>query len=111
MELGAGRTIAIPCSELPAPRRSENIMPHLKVKVSCPIPDSFRVQQVAGMFDVPLSDHAVERFDVDIPDEREEWQIGLIVGPSGSGKSTIAHQAFGNRLYTTADWPADRAVV
>jgi GNAT superfamily N-acetyltransferase len=86
-------------------------MPHLKVKVSCEIPDSFRVQQVAGMFDVPLSERAVERFDVDVPDEREEWQIGLIVGPSGSGKSTVARQAFGGKLYTTADWPADRAVV
>ena len=50
--------------------------------------DSFRVQQVAGMFDVPLAEKATERFEVDVPGDDEEWQIGLIVGPSGSGKST-----------------------
>jgi hypothetical protein len=73
--------------------------------------DSFGVQQVAGMFDVPLADKATERFRAELPEEDEEWQIGLIVGPSGSGKSTIARQAFSADLYTGADWPADRAVV
>jgi GNAT superfamily N-acetyltransferase len=86
-------------------------MPAVKVTVSCPVHDSFRVQQVAGMFDVPLATKASEHFEADVPDEREEWQIGLIVGPSGSGKSTIARKAFGDELYTSHDWPADRAVV
>ena len=58
--------------------------------VSCPVRDSFRVQQVAGMFGLPLAERAVERFEVDVPGANENWQIGLIVGPSGSGKSTIA---------------------
>ncbi len=65
-------------------------MPCLDVVVSCPVHDSFRVQQVAGMFDVPLADKATERFAVDIPGTSEEWQVGLIVGPSGSGKSSVA---------------------
>ncbi|HEX3600705.1 MAG TPA: hypothetical protein VHU84_11220, partial [Lacipirellulaceae bacterium] len=73
--------------------------------------DSFRVQQVAGMFDVPLADKVTERFEVDVPGSDEEWQIGLIVGPSGSGKSTIAKQAFGANVYINPDWPNDRAVV
>jgi GNAT superfamily N-acetyltransferase len=86
-------------------------MPTIDVIVTCPVHDSFRVQQVAGMFDVPLAAKATERFQVDVPDANENWQIGLIVGPSGSGKSTIARRAFGDDLYTGAEWPADRAVV
>jgi hypothetical protein len=83
----------------------------LDITVTCPVYDSFRVQQVAGMFDVPLSDKATQRFQVELPEQREEWQIGLIVGPSGSGKSTVAKQAFAEQLYSTAHWPHDRAVV
>lgn len=86
-------------------------MPLVEVNVSCPVYDSFRVQQVAGMFDVPLSDQCRSHFAVDVPGVGEDWQIGLIVGPSGSGKSTIARQVFGDSLATAAAWPADRAVV
>jgi len=63
------------------------------------------------MFDVPLSEKATERFDVELPEVSEEWQIGLIVGPSGSGKSTVARRAFAAEWYGGADWPTDRAVV
>jgi GNAT superfamily N-acetyltransferase len=73
--------------------------------------DSFRVQQVAGMFDVPLLAKATERFRVELPELAEDWTIGLVVGPSGSGKSTIARRAFAEQLYTPADWPTARAVV
>jgi GNAT superfamily N-acetyltransferase len=83
----------------------------LDVTVSCPVFDSFRVQQVAGMFDVPIRQRAAERFCVEVPDLGDGWQIGLIVGPSGSGKSTIARRLFGDRLYRAGAWPADRAVV
>jgi GNAT superfamily N-acetyltransferase len=75
------------------------------------VSDSFRVQQVAGMFDVPLAAKATERFAVELPDRSEPWDVGLIVGPSGSGKSTIAAHAFADVLYRGADWPADRAVI
>jgi ATPase subunit of ABC transporter with duplicated ATPase domains len=115
-------------------------MPSVDVEVHCPVFDSFRVQQVGGMFDVPLEQRASQRFKVDVPDGllsengkgemadvggrmvdgqiqnpqsaiHNSWQIGLIVGPSGSGKSTIARAMFGNRLYRPRQWPADRAVI
>lgn len=86
-------------------------MPCLNVVVTCPVYDSFRVQQVAGMFDVPLAEKASERFEADVPGVNENWQIGLIVGPSGSGKSTIARRAFANKMYSNEEWPTDRAVV
>ena len=86
-------------------------MPSLDVVVSCPVYDSFRVQQVAGMFDVSLAEKATERFAVELPGEEEAWDVGLIVGPSGSGKSTVAAQFYGEQLYRGAEWPDDRAVI
>jgi GNAT superfamily N-acetyltransferase len=103
-------------------------MPCIEVKVDCPVFDSFRVQQVAGMFDVPISQRLSEQFRVELPDSVDlapgespdlapgespgaNWRIGLIVGPSGSGKSTIARRIFGDRLYRQQEWPRDRAVI
>ncbi len=86
-------------------------MPSLDIVVSCPVYDSFRVQQVAGMFDVSLAEKATERFAVELPGEEEAWDVGLIVGPSGSGKSTVAAQFYGEQLYRGAEWPDDRAVI
>ena len=86
-------------------------MPHFDVTVTCPVHDSFRVQQVAGMFDVPIAQRATERFAVDVPELGDDWRIGLIVGPSGSGKSTITRELFADRLYSQRPWPEDRAVV
>lgn len=89
-------------------------MPKLHLAATCPVYDSFRVQQVAGMFDVPLSARATERFCVELPHPEQfprDWQVGLIVGPSGSGKSTVAKHLFGRRLYRAGPWPDDRAVV
>lgn len=86
-------------------------MPRIDVVVSCPVFDSFRVQQVAGMFDVPLAEKLTERFSLDVPELGDAWRIGLVVGPSGSGKSTIARRLFGRELYEHKPWPDDRAVV
>lgn len=83
----------------------------VQVTVSCPVFDSFRVQQVAGMFDVPLTARAASTFSVDLAGWPRDWRIGLIVGPSGSGKTTIAREMFGPRLWSRAEWSADRAVV
>ena len=86
-------------------------MPRVDAVVECPVYDSFAVQQVAGMFDVPLAERAVERFAVDVPELGEAWQIGLIVGPSGSGKSTIAGVLFAGEVYQGCAWPDEAAVV
>lgn len=86
-------------------------MPCVEVKVECPVFDSFRVQQVAGMFDVPITERVSEQFRVELPELGGDWRIGLIVGPSGSGKSTIAREIFGDRLYRQQEWPRDRAVI
>jgi GNAT superfamily N-acetyltransferase len=43
-------------------------MPSIDVEVHCPVFDSFRVQQLGGMFDVPLAQRASQRFQVDVPE-------------------------------------------
>ncbi len=92
-------------------------MPRLDVVVSAPVTASFRVQQIAGLFDLPLSARSELRFATDLPGLDESWSIGAIVGPSGSGKSTIAREAYAagavaqGALVTGYDWPSDAAVV
>ncbi|HZZ27165.1 MAG TPA: GNAT family N-acetyltransferase [Pirellulales bacterium] len=87
----------------------------INVELECPVYDSFRVQQVAGMFDVPLAQKVREQFAVDVPalsgPEQFEWQIGVIVGPSGSGKTTLARRLFGEQFIEKIEWPANRAVI
>lgn len=67
-----------------------------------------RVMQLEGMFDLPATDASRVEWDVSLPTDEREWQIGLIVGPSGSGKSTILAEIFGGA--TTLEW-SERAVV
>ncbi|MFH1265282.1 MAG: GNAT family N-acetyltransferase [Planctomycetota bacterium] len=86
-------------------------MPQVDVTVTCPMFDSFRVQQVGGMFDVPIAERASERFRLELPELGDDWRTGLIVGPSASGKTTVAREMFGDRLYQCGAWPRDRAVV
>jgi len=86
-------------------------MPLTTIEVACPLRSSFRVQQIAGMFDVPLADKLVERFEVELPDDDEPWDIGLIVGPSGSGKSSVARSRFASAIVADRPWPRDRAVI
>lgn len=86
-------------------------MPTLDFTLECPIHDSFRVQQVAGLFDVPLAEKVREQFAVEVPELAEPWTIGLIVGPSGSGKTSLARAWLGTWLHESRSWPADQAVV
>jgi len=58
----------------------------LDIEVSCPVFNSFRVQQVAGMFDVPLAERAVQRFRVDVP----EWVLEKGLGIRDCGLDSTA---------------------
>jgi GNAT superfamily N-acetyltransferase len=69
------------------------------------------VQQVAGMFDVPLAAEQTQRFTAELPGPDEDWDIGLIVGPSGSGKSTIARRKWPDAYTVSRNWPEDQALV
>ncbi|MBW3600631.1 MAG: GNAT family N-acetyltransferase [Planctomycetes bacterium] len=86
-------------------------MPTISTTVECDVYDSFRVQQVAGMFDLPIAARAGETFTAELPGLDEDWTIGALVGPSGSGKSTLARHAYGDAVWRPGVWPEDRAVI
>ena len=87
-------------------------MPSSHVLIESPIEPSFRVEQVRGMFDVPEQSSIRHEWDVDIPIEGTDWQIGLIVGPSGSGKTTIGRRLFPDaHFHAGYQWPDTGAVV
>jgi GNAT superfamily N-acetyltransferase len=103
-------------------------MPIITVKLQTAVRRTFRVEQVAGMFDVPLGQIEGRKSKVEgqgkashpklchelvaeVPGLDEEWTIGAIVGPSGSGKTTLAKAAFGDAIYRRRKWPRDRALI
>jgi energy-coupling factor transporter ATP-binding protein EcfA2 len=84
----------------------------IEIIKSCPFYDSFRVAQVAGMFDVPVAQRLTQSWKLEISDLTSfDWKIGVIVGPSGSGKTTVARHLWPNEYVQKPNWPADRAVV
>lgn len=62
--------------------------------VETAVPESPRVQQVCGLFDLAAEGVSRLEWHVRLPLEERGWNIGLIVGPSGCGKSTIARRLF-----------------
>lgn len=70
-----------------------------------------RVKQLEGMFDLPPSKRSEIAWTVDLPLDKQSWQIGLIYGPSGCGKSTIARELFGPQLISGFNWRPDACVV
>ena len=85
-------------------------MPSAKFVVQTKIPSSFRVEKVKGQFDYDAS-VVKKEFDVNIPIEDLEWNIGLIVGASGSGKTTIAKRVFKDfELFEGFEW-SDKTII
>jgi ABC-type ATPase involved in cell division len=85
-------------------------MPSVSIIRECPVIQTPRVQQVAGMFDCPLSATSTEKWDLDI-NLPEKWNVGCIVGPSGAGKSTLARELFGKELVQGFEWPKDKSIL
>jgi len=89
----------------------------MQFTLSCPVHSSYRVQQIAGMFDVAVSQKAERTFCFEPPPTGDTvagspaWSIGCIVGPSGSGKSAIAKHLFAEHYYTGGHWDSNQAVI
>lgn len=79
-------------------------MPSITVQLDSPLPRTFRVEQLAGLFDVPLAERLTHRLTAEVPGVAEPWAIGAIVGPSGSGKTTLARAAYGT-IHEPPPWP------
>lgn len=90
-------------------------MTNLTIKRSAAIEKTPRVLQLCGLFDVAPAERSESTWNLSLPIDEGDWQIGLIVGPSGSGKTTLAREAFKDAPFVSAnvgyDWPEDRAIV
>jgi GNAT superfamily N-acetyltransferase len=96
-------------------------MPAIHVQLDTPVARSFRVDQVAGMFDAPVADRSKLDLRAHVPPLEapgSDWTIGAIVGPSGSGKGQIARHWLGKRFLEASPdrttghrWPKDKAIV
>jgi GNAT superfamily N-acetyltransferase len=86
-------------------------MPSASVVVQSPVVESPRVLQLRGLFDLPVSKTSCVSWDVVLPIEERDWNVGLIVGPSGCGKSTIARHLWPMELGGVQEWSPDAAVV
>jgi len=74
-------------------------MPNFKHVVEIEYKPTFRSEKVAGLFDVPVNEKLKKEWDINVPIENKDWQIGLIVGASGTGKTTMAKKIFGEEFY------------
>jgi ABC-type lipoprotein export system ATPase subunit len=85
-------------------------MPSSKFIIQNKIPSSFRVEKVKGIFDYDAG-IVKKEFDVNIPIEDINWNVGLIVGSSGSGKTTIAKNVFKDfKLFNGFKW-SDKTII
>jgi len=86
-------------------------MPRINFLRSSTIKRTPRVIQLEGLFDVVPSPTSKEEWDVDIPIDDFDWNIGVIVGPSGSGKSTLAYELFPEKLQQKFDWDSEHSIL
>jgi ABC-type thiamine transport system ATPase subunit/GNAT superfamily N-acetyltransferase len=82
-----------------------------QIELSAPVQITPRVTQMAGLFDVPVSEKTTLTWDHDLPVEERDWNIGLITGPSGAGKSTLARHLWPGKVITEFEWPDDRSLL
>jgi ABC-type polar amino acid transport system ATPase subunit/GNAT superfamily N-acetyltransferase len=86
-------------------------MPSVHIIRKSEIADSFRVQQIRGMFDYQR-ENIVHEWKSVLPIEEKSWSVGLIVGPSGAGKTTLASEAFPLfSFHSGFEWDPKKAVV
>jgi len=69
-------------------------MPTIDLVIPAKIHRSVRIRQLEALFDVPAQDTSKLEWKGDVPIEKLDWHVGLIVGPSGCGKSQILKYLF-----------------
>lgn len=70
-----------------------------------------RVMQMKGIFDVPPTEKSELKWQVDMPLDEKDWNIGLILGPSGCGKTTIAGHLWPDSLNKEFSWSENACIL
>ena len=86
-------------------------MPSIKFIRESEVERTPRVVQLEGMFDIEPALKSREEWDVDLPFDDFDWNIGVIVGPSGCGKSSLAAELFGDKIAQDYKWDPKKSIV
>jgi ABC-type ATPase involved in cell division/GNAT superfamily N-acetyltransferase len=86
-------------------------MPRADIVKTTPVIRTARVQQLEGLFDLAPAETSTSTWQVNLPIEERNWNIGIIVGPSGSGKSTVAREFFKHAIIDNQLWPQNKSVI
>tara|TARA_B100001094_G_scaffold277236_1_gene285949 strand:- start:1659 stop:2792 length:1134 start_codon:yes stop_codon:yes gene_type:complete len=86
-------------------------MPRFELLRESTIERSARVIQLEGLFELPPSPTSTVKWNINLPIEEFDWNIGIIVGPSGSGKSTLASEAFPDALMANWQWDGSKSLL
>ena len=86
-------------------------MPSIKFIRESTVERTPRVVQLEGMFDIEPSLTSREEWDVDLPIDDFDWNIGVIVGPSGCGKSSLAAELFADNMAQEYKWDPKKSIV
>lgn len=83
----------------------------IQIRNRCSDFSSYRAARVKSLFNCESG--ANFNLDAEIPDDSEEWKIGIVVGPSGSGKTSIGRAVWPDvGIYDgDAGWPKDTPIV
>ncbi|QDV53881.1 ABC transporter ATP-binding protein [Gimesia fumaroli] len=86
-------------------------MSRVDIVKESPVIRSPRVIQLEGMFGLSVEKKSRVDWTVNLPLEKHDWNIGLIVGPSGCGKTTIARDLFKNEFVDHFNWYQRKSIV
>ena len=82
----------------------------IEIRHRCDDSSSYRAARVKSLFNCETG--ANFSLDAELPIERGDWRIGVVVGPSGSGKSSIGAAIWGEAaVYRPTGWPGDAPII
>lgn len=82
----------------------------IEVKHRCSDFNSYRAARVKSLFNA--ENGCNWETSADLPIEKLDWKIGLIVGPSGSGKTSIGNRIFDGAVHDLySGWDANKPIV
>lgn len=81
----------------------------IEVHNKCSDFNSYRAARVKSLFNAESGCN----FDLvaELPLEKQDWQIGVVVGPSGSGKTSIGRSVWGGEAFYEKPWPDNAPIV
>ena len=85
----------------------------ISIDQKVPAYKSYAAERTRGMYNVAAEDGQRFQLDLELPVEKDEWQIGMVVGPSGSGKSSTVRmlEKAGWKEWTGGRWPKDQPII